>query len=82
MENYAIAFKSQVSDEELLGGKLSPDDKKKILDACKDTMDWLAEYDHSGTQEDFEEQKEKLSRVAHSITSKLYKDQSGTHDEL
>ena len=64
-------------------------DKKKLLDACKETIEWLNEHAESGTKEDFDEQKEKLSQVAYPITSKLYKDQSGagadeplTHDEL
>ena len=63
-------------------------DKKKLLDACKETIDWLDDYAASATKEDFEEQKEKLSQVAYPITSKLYKDQAGgeddplSHDEL
>jgi heat shock protein 5 len=67
---------------------LDEDDKKKLLDACKDTIDWLDEHQSSGTKEDFEEQKEKLSQVAYPITSKLYKDQGPggedplAHDEL
>ena len=88
LENYAYTLKNQVSDEEQLGGKLDEADKKKLLDACKDTIDWLDENTATGTKEDFEEQKEKLSQVAYPITSKLYQEQ-GTggdvpldHDEL
>jgi endoplasmic reticulum chaperone BiP len=67
---------------------LDAEDKKKLLDACKETIDWLDEYAHSATVEDFEEQKEKLSQVAYPITSKLYKEQGSAgedplaHDEL
>ena len=90
MENYAYTLKNQVTDEEQLGGKLDPEDKKKLLDACKDTIDWLDEHASSAQKEDFEEQKEKLSQVAYPITSKLYKDQGAgageedplAHDEL
>jgi heat shock protein 5 len=88
LENYAYTLKNQVSDDEQLGGKLDEADKKKLLDACKDTIEWLDEHQSSGTKEDFEEQKEKLSQVAYPITSKLYQDQSGgadvplDHDEL
>jgi heat shock protein 5 len=88
LENYAYTLKNQVSDEEQLGGKLDEADKKKLLDACKDTIDWLDENTATGTKEDFEEQKEKLSQVAYPITSKLYQEQGAggdvplDHDEL
>ena len=88
MENYVYTLKNQVSDEDQLGGKLDPADKKKLLDACKEIIEWLDEHASSATKEDFEEQKEKLSQVAYPITSKLYKDQGApgedplAHDEL
>jgi heat shock protein 5 len=50
----------------------------------REATKWLDEYGASATAEDFGEQKEKLSDVAHPITSKLY-DGAGTgaagHDE-
>jgi hypothetical protein len=73
LENYAHALKSQISDEQQLGGKLDPADKKTLLDACGEILDWLSEFSSSACREDFEEQKEKLSQVAYSITSKLYR---------
>lgn len=88
LENYAYVLKNQVSDEDQLGGKLDPEDKKKLLDACKETLEWLDEHASAATKEDFEEQKEKLSQVAYPITSKLYKEQGASgedplaHDEL
>jgi endoplasmic reticulum chaperone BiP len=88
LENYAVTLKNQVSDEEQLGGKLDAADKKKLLDACKETIAWIDEHGISASQEDFDEQKEKLSQIAYPITSKLYKDQSTggddplAHDEL
>lgn len=60
----------------------------QILEAVKETTDWLEENAGTANAEDFEEQKEKLSNVAYPITSKLYsgsgaegEDDSG-HDEL
>jgi len=81
LENYAYNLKNQVNDEEQLGGKLDAEDKKKLLDACKATIDWLDEHSHSATVEDFDEQKEKLSQVAYPITSKLYKEQGSAGGE-
>ncbi|ATY59005.1 glucose-regulated protein [Cordyceps militaris] len=72
LENYAFSLKTQVNDEEGLGGKIDDEDKETIIDAVKETQEWLEENGADATAEDFEEQKEKLSNVAHPITSKMY----------
>ncbi|KAK0707502.1 heat shock protein 70 family [Lasiosphaeris hirsuta] len=91
LENYAFSLKNQVNDDEGLGGKISDEDKETIVDAVKETQDWLEENAATATAEDFEEQKEKLSNVAYPITSKLYSqgseggaadDEPADHDEL
>ncbi|KFY72054.1 hypothetical protein V499_07778 [Pseudogymnoascus sp. VKM F-103] len=89
LENYAFSLKNQVNDEEGLGGKIDDDDKETILEAVKETTDWLEENAGTANSEDFEEQKEKLSNVAYPITSKLYSGSGGAegeddsgHDEL
>lgn len=89
LENYAFSLKNQVNDEEGLGGKIDEEDKETILEAVKETSEWLEENAATATQEDFEEQKEKLSNVAYPITSKLYSGGAGateeddaSHDEL
>ncbi|MCJ1309816.1 ATPase with role in protein import into the ER [Agyrium rufum] len=74
LENYAFNLKNQVNDEEGLGGKIDEDDKETLLEAVKETTDWLDENGGTASSEDFEEQKEKLSNVAYPITSKLYAD--------
>ena len=63
---------------------------QQILEAVKETTDWLEENGADATAEDFEEQKEKLSNVAYPITSKMYQNAGGAggdeepdvHDEL
>jgi len=93
LENYAFSLKNQANNEEEgLGAKISDEDKETILDAVKETQDWLEENAATATAEDFEEQKEKLSNVAYPITSKLYgqpgaggadgDDEPADHDEL
>ena len=92
LENYAFSLKNQVHDENGLGGHIDEDDKQTILDAVKETTDWLEENGATASTEDFEEQKEQLSGVAYPITSKLYggsappeEDEEGEpsgHDEL
>ena len=63
------------------------------MEAVKVATDWLEENAATATAEDFEEQKEILSKVAYPITSKLYgdagagaaggdDDEPSGHDEL
>ncbi|OAQ96840.1 hypothetical protein LLEC1_03877 [Akanthomyces lecanii] len=90
LENYAFSLKNQVNDEEGLGGKLDEEDKETLIDAVKETQEWLDENGAEATAEDFEEQKEKLSNVAYPITSKMYaggapggeEEEADFHDEL
>ena len=94
LENYAVSLKNQVNDEEGLGGKIDEDDKETLLEAVKETTDWLDENAATAEKEDFDEQREKLSNVAYPITSKLYsggaggmpdydgEDDGPLHDEL
>ncbi|KAG8631198.1 hypothetical protein KVT40_000338 [Elsinoe batatas] len=72
LENYAFSLKSQVNDNEGMGGKIEPDDKEAILDAVKEVTEWLEANGATAEAEDYNEQKEKLSNVAYPITSKLY----------
>lgn len=94
LENYAHSVKNQVTDTSSsgLGSKISEDDKDTLLDAVKETIEWLDENSASATKEELEEQKEKLSSIAYPITSKLYGSEGGAapeedddyidHDEL
>ncbi|KAI6784340.1 heat shock 70kDa protein 5 [Emericellopsis cladophorae] len=92
LENYAFNLKNQVNDDDGLGSKIDDEDKETILDAVKETVEWLEENSAEATTEDFEEQKEKLSNVAYPITSKIYGGAGGEgadggedgefHDEL
>ncbi|EFX03751.1 er hsp70 chaperone [Grosmannia clavigera kw1407] len=81
LENYAFSLKNQVSDEDGLGGKISEEDKETLIEAVKETQEWLDENAATADTEDFEEQKEKLSNVAYPITSKMYSQAGGDDDE-
>lgn len=82
-------IKSQVNNANQLGGKLGSGDKTNLLNASKEVLTWLSDTGSSTTLEEIEEQKLKLESIAHSITSKLYKQQGSEdssdeygHDEL
>ncbi|KAG7873654.1 hypothetical protein KL938_005064 [Ogataea parapolymorpha] len=80
LENYAHSLKNQVNDENGFGAKLQEDDKETLLDAINEALEFLEDNFDTATKDEFDEQKEKLSKVAYPITSKLY-DAPPTGDE-
>jgi heat shock protein 5 len=81
LENYAFSLKNQVNDAEGLGGKITEEEKESILNAVKETTEWLEQNEETATTEDLDEQKEKLSQVAYPITSKMYAGAEGAGAE-
>lgn len=79
LESFAHSMKNQVNDKDGLGGKLSEDDKKTILEAVKETLEWLDMNSMTATAADFEQKKTELSNKVMPITTKLY--ESGKTDE-
>ncbi|KAG9121059.1 ATPase with role in protein import into the ER [Ceratobasidium sp. 392] len=89
LQNFIWGLKSQLGDQEGLGGKISDEDKKTILATVKETSDWLEENGQSATSEDLEEKLQEVQAVVNPITGKLYGgaggasgEGSGSHDEL
>ncbi|KDN46749.1 hypothetical protein RSAG8_04129, partial [Rhizoctonia solani AG-8 WAC10335] len=87
LQNFVWGLKSQLADQEGLGGKISDDDKKTILATVKETTDWLEENGQTATTEDLEEKLQEVQAVVNPITGKLYGSGSGSegsssHDEL
>ena len=72
LSSFVYGLKGQLADQEGLGGKIDDDDKKKILEALKDTTDWIDEYGQSATAEDLEEKLSEVQAVVNPNTSKLY----------
>ena len=92
LSSFVYGLKTQLADQEGLGGKLDDDDKKAILDAVKETTDWIDENGQSATAEELEEKLSDVQSVVTPITSKLYTgggaqdddddDYARSHDEL
>ncbi|GJN87270.1 hypothetical protein Rhopal_000218-T1 [Rhodotorula paludigena] len=88
-ENFIYSLKSQLGDQEGLGGKLDSSDKKTIEDELKKGQEWIEEFGASASAEDFDEQREALQAAVAPITAKIYADagassggDSYSHDEL
>ncbi|KAI0632848.1 heat shock protein 70 [Trametes polyzona] len=80
LSSFVYGLKTQLADQDGLGGKLEDEDKKAILDVVKETTDWIDENGQSATAEDLEEKLSEVQSVVTPITSKLYTG-GGAHDE-
>ena len=61
LENYAFSMKSSFADEKM-SGRISEADKKKVLDAIKESSSWL-EKNQSAEKEEFEEKQKALEEI-------------------
>ncbi|KAF8637742.1 hypothetical protein AX17_002601 [Amanita inopinata Kibby_2008] len=72
LSSFVYGLKTQIGDQEGLGGKISDDDKKTILATIKETTDWIEENGSEASTEDLEEKLAEVQSVVNPITSKLY----------
>ncbi|KAI4878371.1 hypothetical protein NFI96_008154, partial [Prochilodus magdalenae] len=70
LESYAFNMKSSVEDENMKG-KISEDDKKKVIERCNQAINWL-ENNQLADKEEFEHQLKELEKVCNPIIAKLY----------
>ncbi|KAI4814259.1 hypothetical protein KUCAC02_003461 [Chaenocephalus aceratus] len=75
LESYAFNMKSTVEDEKL-AGKISEDDKQKILDKCNEVISWL-DKNQTAEKEEYEHQQKELEKVCNPIITKLYQSAGG-----
>ncbi|KAJ7620567.1 heat shock protein 70 family [Mycena polygramma] len=74
LSSFVYGLKTQLGDQEGLGGKVSDADKKTILNAVKDTTDWIDENGATAGVEDLDEKLAEIQSIVNPITSKLYAD--------
>jgi len=88
LQNFVFGLKSQLGDQEGLGGKVSDDDKKSILAAVKEATEWIDTNGQSASADELDEKLAEIQALVNPITSKLYGDSSSSeeplrdHDEL
>jgi len=93
LSSFVFGLKSQLADQEGLGGKISDSDKKELLAAIKDASDWIDSNGQDATADDLEEKLAEIQAVVNPITAKLYSgggassggdydDDEPVHDEL
>ncbi|EEB92886.1 hypothetical protein MPER_08534 [Moniliophthora perniciosa FA553] len=64
-----------------MGGKLSDEDKKTILDAVKEATSWIDENGQTASVEDLEEKLAEVQGVVNPITTKLYSSGGPSSDD-
>ena len=55
LSSFVYGLKTQLNDQEGLGGKISDNDKTSLLATIKETTDWIDENGPSASVEDLEE---------------------------
>uniref|UniRef100_W5ME70 Heat shock cognate 71 kDa protein n=1 Tax=Lepisosteus oculatus TaxID=7918 RepID=W5ME70_LEPOC len=75
LESYAFNMKSTVEDEKLKG-KISDEDKQKILEKCNEVISWL-DKNQTAEKEEYEHQQKELEKVCNPIITKLYQSAGG-----
>jgi len=75
LESYAFNMKSTVEDEKLKD-KISDGDRKKILDACQETIRWL-DGNQTAEKEEFEHKLKEMEGICNPIITKLYQSAGG-----
>jgi heat shock protein 5 len=55
LSSFVYGLKSQLADQEGLGGKIDDADKKTILATIKETTEWIDENGQTASTEDLEE---------------------------
>jgi len=71
LERFVYDLKNRLNDE-TLAAKLSDDEKATIKKLSEETISWIDSNKETATKEEFEEQRDKVSKVVHPIMSKLY----------
>lgn len=75
LESYAFNMKSTVEDEKLQG-KISDEDKTKILEKCNEVIGWL-DKNQTAEKEEYEHHQKELEKVCNPIITKLYQGAGG-----
>ena len=70
LESYAYNMKSSVDDDNMKG-KISEEDKKKVIEKCNQAISWL-ENNQLAEKDEYQHQQKELEKVCNPVVSKLY----------
>ena len=81
LEGLCYSLKKQAEDKDGLGGKLSEDDKEKIVEIAEEKLTWLRENGDDATAEELKVQKKEVEEVSQPIIAGVYKQADGSAEE-
>ncbi|XP_007435687.1 heat shock-related 70 kDa protein 2 [Python bivittatus] len=70
LESYAYNIKQTVEDDKLKG-KISEQDKQRVLEKCQEVISWL-DRNQMAEKEEFEHKQKELEKLCNPIIAKLY----------
>merc|ERR1711977_243045 len=77
LEGYCYNLKNTLEDEEKgIADKLSEEDKEKVEEAVKETLEWLDD-NQEAEKEEFEAKQKELEQVANPIIQQVYQASGG-----
>jgi len=81
LEGLCYSLKKQADDKDGLGGKLSEDEKEKIVEIAEEKLTWLRENGDDATAEELKAQKKEVEEVSQPIIAGVYKQADGSTEE-
>nr|BAF37039.1 heat shock protein 70kDa [Coturnix japonica] len=75
LESYTYNMKQTVEDDKLKG-KISDQDKQKVLDKCREVISWL-DRNQMAEKEEYEHKQKELEKLCNPIVTKLYQGAGG-----
>jgi len=76
LESAAFNLKTQLDDEEKLGGKVSEEDKETLRDACNEVISWM-ESNPDADRDDYKEKQAEFDEIVQPILKDLYQAPGG-----
>ena len=77
LESYVYTLKNQVNHEEILGSKLTNEEKEKIEAAVQDKINWL-ESNTDAKVNDYKKQKKQVEEIVTPIITRFHKTADGS----
>ncbi|NXV24419.1 HSP70 protein, partial [Cepphus grylle] len=75
LESYTYNMKQTVEDDKLKG-KITDQDKQKVLDKCREVVSWL-DRNQMAEKEEYEHKQKELEKLCNPIVTKLYQGAGG-----
>ena len=72
LSSFVYGLKTQIGDQDGLGGKIDDDDRKTLLALTKETTEWIETEGQVASAEALEEKLAEVQTIVNPITSKLY----------